>query len=165
METSDDPMTIAMASMGAGTGMGVMSTLQQGKDLEKIAKARAEIDMANADAAARRASEAAKIKIQEGKRLLASQRADFAAGGINVDMGSPVVVAAQTRADVLRDVGFILEGGEAERTGYLNSAQIERARGKKFRRQSKWDAWAQGIEGGASMGELGGKADWWDWPL
>ena len=155
---------VALAAMGVGTYMDVQGTLQQGKDVEKIAKARAEIDVANADAAARRAGEAAKVKTQEGKRLLASQKATFAASGVNVGMGAPLVVAAQTRADVLRDVGFILESGEVERQGFLNSANIERMRGKAYRRKSKWDAWSKGLKGGASMGAMGEQAGYWDWP-
>ncbi len=147
--------------MAAGTGMQVMGSLEEGKDLERIGEARANVDRMNAEAAMRRASEEAKLRSEQGIKLLSAQKAQFAASGVRVDVGSPLVVEAQTRADLMKDIGFILEGGEVQRQGYLNQANIERATGKIYKRKSMWDAISQGLSGASSIAFLGKDAGWW----
>jgi hypothetical protein len=93
---------------------------------------------------------------------MATQKARFAASGVNVNMGSPLVVAAQTKADVLRDVGYILEGGEADRSRYAASAESELLMGKHYRRRSKWDAWTRGLGAGYDIYKLGDDWGWFD---
>jgi len=146
--------------MGAGTGMQIGSSLAEGRNAERIGEARANVDRANAAAAMRFAEEEAKIKLEEGRRLLATQKARFAAGNIRVDVGSPLVVAAQSRADVLKDVGFILERGEVRRQAYLNAANLERYQGKLIKRRSMWDAISAGLSGTANIAILGEAAGW-----
>jgi len=154
-------MEVAAASMAASAGFGIMNKLQEGKDVQEIANARARIDIANAEATTRQTMEAAKIKAEQGRRLLASQKAQFAAAGVRVDVGSPLVVAAQTKADILKDIGFINAQGAARRDAYRNSASLERATGKKARRQSMWDAVTLGLQSGGSIAMLGEDAGWW----
>lgn len=151
---------LAMAFMAAGTTMGVMSTLQEGKDVQKLANARALVDIENAKAVERRAREAASIKAEQGRKFLASQKAAFAAGNVRVDIGSPLVIEAQTRADILKDMGYILEEGEMQKAAYLNQASYERAYGKAKRRQSKWDAISSGLMGFGKLGMLGADQGW-----
>lgn len=162
MTESDDPISLGIGAQVAATGVGVAGKLQEGKELERISKQRAAVDRANAAAAQRRAGVAAKIETEKGRRLLASQTADFAARGITVGMGSPAVVAAQTKADILKDVGFILEGGEVERQSLLSSAALEEARGKRLRRASTFDALRTGLTGGASVGFKLGETGFFD---
>ncbi len=147
--------------MGAGTGLQIGSSLAEGRNAERIGEARANVDRANAEAAMRLAEEEAKIKLEEGRRLLATQKASFAAGNVRVDVGSPLVVAAQTRADILKDVGFILERGEVQRQGYLNQANLERFQGKLIKKRSMWDAISAGLSGGTNIAMLGGQAGLW----
>jgi len=144
--------------------MQIGSSLAEGQNLERFSQARAGIDRANADAAMRRAEEEAKLKLEQGRKLLASQKSAFAAGNVRVDVGSPLVVAAQTRADILKDVGFILEGGEVQRQGYLNSANLEEAQGKFYKRKSLWDAITAGLAGVSQIGTLGQQAGWFSAP-
>lgn len=155
-------MEVAAVAMTGSTAFGVYSKLEEGKDLQEIANARAAVDRADAAAVARRTLEAAKIKRRQGEKLLASQKVRFAASGIRVDTGSPLVVEAQTRADILKDVGFILEQGSTERERYFRSAALEEKRGKKLRRRSMWDAVTTGLRGIGSIAYLGSEASWFD---
>lgn len=155
-------MEVAVAAMAGSTAFGVYSKLEQGKDLQEIANARAAVDRADAAAVARQTLEKAKIKRRRGEELIASQKARFAASGVRVDTGSPLVVEAQTRADILKDVGFILEQGSTERERYFRSATLEEKRGKKLRRRSMWDAVTTGLRGVGSIAYLGSEAGWFD---
>ena len=153
---------IAPLAMAGSTTFGVMGTLERGKEQQEIANARAAVDRADAAAVGRRTLEAAKIKRRQGEKLLATQKAKFAASGVRVDTGSPLVVEAQTRADILKDVGFILEQGSTQRERLFGSARLEKKRGRQLRRQSMWDAVTTGLRGVGSIAYLGSEAGWFD---
>ena len=148
--------------MAAGTGMQIGGGLAEGRNLEAISEQRAGVDRANAAAAMRRAEEAAKVKLEQGRRMIANQTASIAAGNVRVDVGSPLVLKAQMQKDILKDVGFILEEGDTARRGYLASADIERATGRMYRRRSVWDAITAGLTGITDIAKLGYEAGWWD---
>ena len=78
-------------------------------------------------------------------------RVEYAAN-VRVDVGSPLVVAAQTRADLLKDAGFVFERGEAERQRLLSQADIEKQLGKLAYRQSRWQSQATIGQGLGSLG-------------
>jgi len=149
---------ILLGTMIAGTVMGVAGTLEEGKQAEKIAKQRAAVDEANAEAARKVAVKRAKIKGEKGRRLIEEQKGAAAAGGIRLNVGSPLVIEAQTRSDIAKDVGFILEAGREESRFYRTRAAFERARGKQARKQSKISAWTQGLMGFGSIAFMGSQA-------
>jgi len=150
-----DPVTLAMVGVGAGTTMGIMSTLEQGKQAEKISKARAAIDIQNAEAVRRASVEKARIKGEKGRRLIETQKSAAATGNIRINVGSPLVIAAQTRRDITKDIGFTLETGRTEEGFFRSSAAIEIATGKAARKKSKMSAWKQGIMGFGSIAMMG----------
>lgn len=150
-----DPMTLAMTGMVAGTTMGVMGTLEEGKQAEKIAQQRATIDIQNAEAARRASVEEAKIKKERGIRFLEGQKATAAARGIRLNVGVPLVIEAQTRADIAKDIGFTLERGREGERFYRSRAAIETAVGKAKRKRSKWDAISRGLSGFGSIAMMG----------
>jgi len=146
---------LAIGAMVAGTGMEIAGTLKEGKQAEKISKQRAAIDIQNAEAVRRASVEKAKIKSEQGRKLLATQKAQAAAGGIRINVGSPLVIETQTRADIATDIGYILERGRTESDYYRSSAAIEIATGKAARKKAKSSAWAQGIKGFGSIAYMG----------
>ena len=161
MDATDDPLTmVSGTAMGIGTLANIGSSLQEGEDLEAISEQRAMVDEANAEAAMRRANAAALMKFEQGKRVISSQKASFAAGNVRVNVGSPVVLEAATRDAIMKDVGYILEGGGAQQSAYLASAGIERATGKMYKRKSKWDALTAGLGGVTSIAMLGAMGGW-----
>jgi len=144
--------------MAVGVGMQVMGTLQAGKETQEIANARASVDMLNAKYARANAAEQAKIQGEKGQRFMATQKADFAAAGIKVNEGVPLVVAAQTNEDIHKDIGFTLMQGEQQYNLLRSSAGMERAIGAMEKRQSVWNAISTGIGGFGSMAYMGYQA-------
>lgn len=161
--------TLLLGAMAAGTTMSISGQLQQGREaelqgkkMEAIAKSRADILRQNALAVRNRAVEEAKIRGERGRKLLARQTTEFAAGNVLVNVGSPLVVEAQTKADIAKDIGFVLEEGRVESRELLSQAAYEEAygammkkRGKAARKQSKWNAIATGIQGFGTMAYMG----------
>ncbi len=149
---------LAIGVVGVGTVQGIMNTRQEGKDAKKLADQRAAIDEANAEAARTASVEKAKITGERGQRLLATQKSEFAAGNVRINVGAPLVIETETRDVIARDVGFVLEFGRAESDFLRSSAAIERATGKVAKRQSRFSAIAQGLEGFGSIALLSRKA-------
>lgn len=146
-----DPLTLAAGASVAGTAVSVAGTLKQGKQAEEIAEERAAIDIRNAEAVREASIEAAKIKGERGRRLLATQTSQAAAGGIRVNVGSPLVIAAETRAAIAKDIGFGLQRAGVEEEGLLSRADIERRTGKQIRKRSAFSAISQGLTGFGSI--------------
>ncbi len=161
--------TLALAAIGIGTGLQISGTLrqgdiaeQQGRDAQKIAEARADIDIQNAEAARAAAVEEARIEKEKGRRLIATQKGQAAAGGIRINVGAPLVIEAQTRADITKDIGFILETGRAEEDFFRSSAALELAtgrvalrQGKEAKKQSRVSALTQGLMGFGTIAMMG----------
>nr|MDD5010485.1 hypothetical protein [Phycisphaerae bacterium] len=81
--------TLAMGGMAFSTGSQIFGNIQQGKDAEKLANARAQIDIRNAELARQSSVEEAKILREQGEELKGRQKALIAASGVRLDTGSP----------------------------------------------------------------------------
>lgn len=145
-----DPITLLVIA-GVGTAIGVAGKLQEGRQAEKIAERRAEIDIENAEAVRREAVEEAKIKTEKGQRLRATQKSLAAAGGIRINVGVPLVIETQTQADITRDIGFGLERGREESEFYRSRAGLEIAVGKAAKRRSRFQALQLGLQGAIGL--------------
>ncbi len=143
---------LGVAGSVGGTILTAKSQQAAGKAARKLAEQRAAIDEADAEAVERETREAVLLEQERGRQLLKTQKSQFAAANVRVDVGSPLVVAAQTRANLLKDVGFIFERGETERRRFLSQAEIERQIGKLAYRQSQWQSAATLGQGLGSLG-------------
>jgi len=153
MDTSDDPITaVAVGASVFGTLSSAANQRRQGREAQKLANQRAAVDLADAEAVEKQTREAARLELERGRKLLKSQKAGFAAGNVRVDVGSPLVVAAQTRADIARDVGYIFERGTTQASRFRQSAKFERKYGKTLRTQAKWAAVSTLFQGFGSLG-------------
>lgn len=146
-----DPITLAIIAVGVGTVAQIGGTLQAGKDANEIAKARAAVDIDNAEAVDKAADEEAKIKREKGRRLISEQKSQAAAGGIRLNVGAPLVIEAETNAAITRDIGFALKRGRTESSAFRSSAALEIAGGKAAKKRSRQKAFAQGIQGFGSI--------------
>ncbi len=146
-----DPITLLVAGI-VGTTVGVSQTLQQGRQAEKIAKTRAQIDLENAKAVRRSSVEEASIEKERSIRARATAQVTAAAGGIRINEGLPLVIDTQIAAMTAKDIGFILERGRVTERGFLSSAALEIAQGKALKRKSKFDALSQGLLGFGTLG-------------
>lgn len=138
-----------------GTAAAVSSTIQEGKDAEELADQRAAVDLENAEAVREASVEEAKIGKERTRRILATQKSQAAADGIRINVGSPLVIEAETRAALVEDIGFGLERGRAEALGLTTSAGFEKESGKAVRKRSKFSAISQGLQGFGSIAKMG----------
>lgn len=153
MDGSDDPIMLGLGAVSAfGTIMQARSQREQGKDIEELSEERAAIDVANAEAVERQTREAVLLEQERGRKLLKTQKSQFAAANVRVDVGSPLVVAAATRANLLKDVGFIFERGGTEASRLRSQAGVELRVGETARKQSKWQSFATLGQGLGSLG-------------
>lgn len=150
-----DPATLALIAVGAGKAIETKGKLDAGKRAEKIGKARAAIDIESAEAVKRSTVERARIKAERGRRLIEEQKGQFAASNIRIDVGLPLVIEAETRDIIVRDLGFILESGGEEESFFRSRAGLEIATGKNIKRKSKFDAISTGLSGFGSIAFLG----------
>lgn len=153
-----DPVTmtiVAASAMAAGTGISMYGQIQQGKQAEQIANANATVEETNAQYAKQNAIEQAKIQAERGRRLVASQQAGYAAGGVKMNVGAPLVVEAQTQADLAKDVGFTLNQGEQAFNLGMSQAAITRQVGANAKNNSYWNAAATGLKGFGSIAMMG----------
>ncbi len=148
-------------------GIQAASALQSGniseanaKEAADIQQQRAELDEANAKAVRRTSVERALILQEQRDRLLASQTSGFISGGIRTNVGVPLLVETETRADIAKDTGFILETGRVGSAQLRSSAGFRNVAAKRIesigrsrKRRSRLSA--IGIATGASLSFLG----------
>lgn len=145
MDTSDDPVTLGLGAVTAyGTIMQADAMREQaesqrgyGQDIEELSRERAAIDLADAEAVERQTRDAVLLEQDRGRKLLKTQKSQFAAANVRVDVGSPLVVAAATRATLLRDIGFIYEHGATQAGRFRSQAAIEIRAGKVAMQQAE----------------------------
>ena len=148
---------LVLPLMGVGMGMSIGGQLQQGREAEAIGKRRAQILEENARISRLADVEQAKIMEEEGRRLTEKQKSLYAAGGVRMNVGAPLVVEAETNAALAKDKGFMLQQGMARANLMRSQAELERWMGKKAKRDSIWGAVGTGLTGLASMGMMGYK--------
>ena len=158
MTESDDPITLGIIALGVGTGLQVAGTIRQGKDIEQIAKARAVADIETAEAVREASVEEARIKSEKRQRMIATQKSIAAAGGIRINVGVPLVIEAETNAEITKDIGFGLQRGRTEADFFRSRAGLEIVGGKVARKQARFTALSEGLLGGASIAFKGADA-------
>ena len=122
---------------GVGLGFDAAAGLEQGRTAEQEGKARAEVDIRKAKAVRESAVEQAKITSDAGRRFVATQKSQAAAGGIRINVGSPLVIAAETRAAITKDIGWGLRSARFAEAALRSSAYNERTDAKAAKKESK----------------------------
>lgn len=114
---------LSTAAGAVGTGMQFAAQGAAGDAARKEAEHNARIsEVAAKDAEARGEIEAAKSRMM-GTRVVAEQRAAYGASGVDVDSGTPLDVAAETRANSELDALTAKVNAAREAWGYRNKAQ------------------------------------------
>ena len=135
------------------------SSIQNGKYLDKVAKQNAAVsDQAAADSIRTGATNADTKRI-ETRGFIGSQRAGFAANGIDVNTGSAGLVQDDTAQFGELDALTIMNNAAREAYGYKTQAVDQRQQGKLAKYKGKMDAIGSilgGVEKAASMGMGGG---------
>ena len=148
----------AVATTG---GLSIMAQRQAGKDAKAASEAEAANLQIQAENARLAAEEEAKNRQDEGRHFLATQQAESAAGNIKINVGAPLVIAADTRNILAREKGYILKRGRDEAASLNYQARMALAVGKNAKRNANMGAIATGVGTGASIGAIGYSAGWW----
>ena len=139
-----DPFTggIALGMQVIGGLISYQGMKQQGKAAKKIGELRAQAKEREALGVRRETEDKARILERQTLQLIGQQKGGYAAGNVRLNVGAPLVVAAQTNADIQRDKGFMLETGREESAQLRQEGAYERAYGRYLKKQSKWAALA-----------------------
>ena len=128
----------------AGATVSAVSAIQQGRAARAQASAQEAIAARNAQLAERQAEaeqqaaiEAAAIQEEEGKRLLARQRAAFAVSGVEIGRGTPLSVVVETAAELKAEELTILREGAISAAQRKGEADIFRLRGEAAKKKGK----------------------------
>lgn len=142
LATGLEPLVIP-AIIAAAT-VSTVAVIQQGRAAREAGRAQEAIAARNAQLAERQAEaeqqaalEAAKIHEEEGKRLLARQRALFAVSGVEIGRGTPLSKVVGTAADLKAEELTILTEGAIVATQRRAQAGILRAGGAAAKARGK----------------------------
>ena len=116
--------------IAAATGMAAASSLYSGVAQRQAANFNAKLSERQAEADRAQAASEADKKRRDIRRVLGSQRAQYAAAGVRGDTGTPAAVMADTAAEGERDVQTILRGGELRADEAENRARASRMQGR-----------------------------------
>ncbi len=133
-------------AIAAATGMAAASSLYSGVAQRsaanfnaKLAERQGEADMAAAEAEADKTS-------RDVRRVIGTQRAQFAKAGVRGDVGTPAAVMADTAAEGERDVQTILRGGRLAR-------QAAQGRAASSRQQGRTGLLVGALDAGSAVGQ------------
>ena len=187
-----DPVTAMTLSLGAtalSTGMGVISSIQQGKAQSEQAKYQAEAAKENqqleesaASAERRQGYDNMVTRRQETAKLIGKQRAAAGASGAAVDVGSNLDLqldtAQQGELDAINIYNQALDRAynhELQADNYARQAGAFSAQGRSARNAGYMNAFGTALGGIASMGSTwagfkanfpsgntNGKTEYWD---
>jgi hypothetical protein len=117
---------IALIGIAAGT----YAQYEQAQTQEKYAKYNAKVAENQAAGERMRAGVAADQQRELHRRVIANQRAQYGASGVDVASGSPLLVIADSARQAELDAQIILSGGEARASGFQSQAALDRFQGR-----------------------------------
>jgi hypothetical protein len=144
-----------IASSGFSSFSQFQAAQAEGDIANEIAKSRAAIDLQNAEAVEEASVEQARIVSKQGIEFLATQKSAAAASGIRINVGSPMVIAAETQAAIAKEKGFALKAGSGRGAAFRASARNERLTGRFLKNRAKLKALAIGVRGAANIAFMG----------
>ena len=133
-----------------GLGMGVMGTLQQGRQEQQWYNYNAALDIQRAGQEREAAGYEAGLHRKAGRELLEEQRAGYAAAGVT-ERGTPGIVGEKTAEQIEIDA-LAIERAGAQRSQYaMSQAKMSKMRGKAAKRASMWQAGSTLLSGGSNI--------------
>lgn len=137
----------ANVALLAGTGFSAISSLNQGSMAAKIGKYENEVKQQEAKDVEAAVLEKTRLMADKGRRLLASQTAEFAASGIRVNTGVPLIVAAKTEENLNADIARELTRGYQQADLLRAEGRLAKTLGTRKKRMSYWDAAGESLAG------------------
>ena len=138
-----DPATLTAIAITAGrigTALNIVGTLQAGQEQKRVANIEAELGEAQAAQEEARTADEVLRRRRAAAKLASTQRTRFAAEGIDISTGTPLLVVAETLLDAQEDVEAIRETGFAKAKTFRSRAQTFRDFGRQAVRTSRIQA-------------------------
>ena len=137
--------------LGASAGLQVLGGITGASEARSAGQAQARAYEQQAQTALAQAKNKAAQERDKYNRLAASQRAQFGASGVDVNVGSPLDVLADTDAEGAVSAMQLLYSGELEAWNARQKAALAKSEAKSRASSSLWG----GIMGGLSTGLMG----------
>lgn len=138
-----------------GTGLSVMSGIQQGKAQADALRYQANADIAKGKEERAAAQREALDKEEQANFLLSRQRALAAASGAGLETPSVVDIYSKTAQRGEYQAAALRYGGESRQRGYQDAAALARAKADAVESGSALDAFAGGLSGLNKSGLFG----------
>lgn len=142
--------TALLGLMAAGTMVSAAGQIQAGRSAQAMADYNAQVDRNNATAAKQSAKYDADRMRENTRKLLSTQRARFAKGGVAFE-GTPLLVMEQTARDAAMDASAIEYEGAVKAGGYESAATMSQYEGRTARQASTTRAFSTLLTGGAQV--------------
>jgi hypothetical protein len=118
--TSSALALAALITAGVGTSLSAYGMYQQAESAKAAASASEDIAAANAEAARSKAAYEEELQRDKLKTIMGQQRSRYAAAGVGINTGSPLLMLQETAAEGEKEALAIRWGGEVNAANYLN---------------------------------------------
>lgn len=146
---------VAIVLVVAAAAYSAYSSYQQGKAQEDMYEYQQDVQEYNAALERQNAEYQARKHRKDVQRLLASQRAHLSASGLDISMGSPLELMADTAYEGEMDAQEIIYAGEMRATGLQHQADLSGFQGKVAYWSGKQKAYGTLLSGAASGASMG----------
>ena len=136
------PIISQVASV-AGTVASAYGSYSAGQQKKAAYEYNAQVAQADAVAIRQKAAREEEVSRLRVNRLRGTQRALFAAAGVDIGTGTPLGVMVDTAMEGEREAQYIRYGGEVEATRKLNEARMQEMYGKAAGRAGTTTALSQ----------------------
>jgi len=132
--------TYAAYAAIAAVGTTAYMSYEQGR----VARQQGEFQAKLAEREAKTVKEASEYEERasriEGRQLRSRQLVQFAGGGVVPSVGTPLLVAEETAAQIQRNITLQKYGYGLQRTRFMSQAKLQRMMGRSKSRASRWQA-------------------------
>ena len=139
------------ALAGAGTIFDVMGIQQEADDKANAAREKAYLKDLQADEVWQNAGINVQSAEEEGARLIGSQQAGYAKGGVQVGGGTPLMTMEATHADINRKIFGIREDANYRAEVDLTQAQFDRSEASNIQAAAGTQEMGSILTAGASI--------------
>lgn len=148
-----EPISAALAAVAsvASTGMGIMSSIQQGEAQAAQARYRAQVAENNARVTRLQADQAAQARNRENAVRLGQQRAAFAASGVDPNFGSALQVTEDSAGQGALEAANIQYRGLLQGMGLDAEAELSRVQARNAEQAGLMGAIGAGLQGASQF--------------
>ena len=153
--------TVMAIAAAASAAISAVGAIQQGETARKTADYQAAVAENNAIAARQQAELEERQQREKSLRLMSTQRARAAKGGVLADQGSPLFVNLDTGEAAEIDALNIRRGGQLRATDFQSQAALGRFRGEAEEQAGYLKSGSTLLSGVSNLAKDGKAAGFW----